>query len=133
MDRSQRAQASPAILPGKVLLAGAGFIVSSTVWFLFSFAQAVHGTTILTTLDLALGAVHLLLGAAILGRLRLAVPLGAAIAAISIGTGVANALALAATPTLILPLTADGVSLLLLLLSRDEMHQGLPGLRRGES
>ena len=132
MDRSQRAQASPVILAGKVLLAGAGFIVSSTVWFLLSFAQAVHGTTGLTVLDLALAVVHLMLGAAILTRLRLAVPVGVAIAVISIGAGVANALALSATPTLILPLTADGVSVLLLLLSRTEMQRPLPGLRRGK-
>ena len=122
MDRSQPAQTTPSTLAGKVLLAGAGFIVTSTVWFLLSFAQAVHGTSALTTLDLALAVAHLALGGVIFARIRLAVYIGTAVAVVALVLGLINAVALSALPTVILPGIADGVSLLLLVVSRPEMR-----------
>ncbi|HET9015197.1 MAG TPA: hypothetical protein VFN57_06355 [Thermomicrobiaceae bacterium] len=126
MDRSHPAQATPSTLAGKVLLAGAGFIVTSTVWFLLSFAQAVHGTSILTTLDLVLAVGHLALGGVIFARIRLAVYIGGAVAVVALVLGVVNAVALSALPTIILPAIADGVSLLLLIVSRGDMRGADP-------
>lgn len=112
-DRWEHAERGGTV-SGRIVLAGTGFMVSATVWALLGFVQLERQNLTLAWLDLALVVLHLVVGPLILRRVRVAWAAGLALAALSLVACVFNGYYLA--------VIADGVSGLLLFLSRDDFQ-----------
>lgn len=106
-------------MSGKILLAGVGFLVSSTIWALLGWIQFAWGNGTLGRLDVTLVVLHLLVGTAILKRMRPAIVLGVLLAVFSLIAAFINGYYLS--------VLADGVSAALLLLSRADFPHNQPG------
>lgn len=112
-DRWEQAGAPASGLPGKVLIAGVGFLVTAAVWALLAFIQNLEGNLTLTVINLALLAAHLVVGALVLMRVRYSWLAGLALIAAAIGGAIANDNYVAMLP--------ETVTLVVLILSYSEL------------
>lgn len=112
-------------ISGRVLLAGTGFLVSSTIWALLAAAQYHYfGNHLLGLLNVVLMLAHFVVGPLILMRKRIGWPLGLCLMVIALIACVLNGYYLA--------VIADGVSGGLLYFSRADLlgptqRQRIPG------
>lgn len=115
-DRRGGPATTEGTLPGKVLMAGVGFLVTGAAWALLSFFQSVDGQTSLVWLDAALLVVYLATGALVLMRWRYAWPLGLLVVLAGVAGAVANDYFFIVVPNLITGF--------ILFVSRAEMQRG---------
>lgn len=114
-DTRATPQTEEGTLPGKVLMAGVGFMVTSAAWALLSFFRSVDGETTLVWLNAALLVVHLVTGVLVLTRRRYAWHLGLLVVLVGIAGSVANDYYVIVIP--------EVITGLILFLSRAEMER----------
>ena len=114
-DTRATQQPEAGTLPGKVLMAGVGFMVTGAGWALLSFFPSVDNAPALVWLNAALLVIHLAIGAAVLMRLPFAWFGGLIVVLAGLVGAVANGYFFIAVPELITGL--------ILFLSRAEMHR----------
>ncbi|MFS8530165.1 hypothetical protein [Sphaerobacter thermophilus] len=114
-DTRATQQPEPGTLPGKVLMAGVGFMVTGAAWALLSFFRSVDNEPTLVWLNAALLVIHLATGGAVLLRLPFAWIGGLLVVLAGIGGAVANDYFFVVVPELITGL--------ILFLSRAEMQR----------
>jgi hypothetical protein len=69
-------QTEPTYYPGNVLVAGAGFVVTGAGWGLFGYLEGDLAATSSAAIFFTMSILHIALGALILSRNALALPLG---------------------------------------------------------
>lgn len=114
-DTRATPQTEEGTLPGKVLMAGVGFMVTGAAWALLSFFRSVDGETTLVWLNAALLVVHLVTGVLVLTRRRFAWHLGLLVVLVGIAGSVANDYYVIVIP--------EVITGLILFLSRAEMER----------
>lgn len=103
-------------IPGKVLISGTGFLVTGGMWALLGFFRYEDGHMDLATINSALVVAHLIIGVAILMRMRWSWYAGITLALAGIIASFFN--------EYYLPLVGDGVTGILLFLTRNELLNG---------
>ncbi|HET7036253.1 MAG TPA: hypothetical protein VFI42_11285 [Thermomicrobiaceae bacterium] len=66
----RNAHEQPRLMPGRILIAGTGFIVISGMWLILAYFRNEGGENLIALLNLALALLHIAIGVAIFYRLR---------------------------------------------------------------
>jgi len=111
-------------LSGKILISGTGFIVGSGMWAILAFFRYEGGITDVSVLNMALAALHIVVGLLILRQARNSWYLGLMLAAVSVAAALPN-------HYYYLPIPVDGVTGLLLYFSRWDFRDMRLGQNRG--
>jgi hypothetical protein len=120
--KSENILQSPAI-SGRVLVAGCGLVITGAAWSLFGYAQHLQAEAAMAVVFFILSGIHALTGAGTLFRQRYAW-----VIALLIGT---IGLVLALSVSQFVLVATNLVTLLLLILARDDVTGKLNGADRG--
>lgn len=124
MNVNKLNQVETSTLSGKILISGTGFMVGSGMWAILAFFRYEGGITGVSVLNMALAALHIVVGLLILRQTRNSWYLGLVLAAVSIAASLPN-------HYFYLPVPVDGVTGLLLYFSRWDFRDMRPAHERG--
>lgn len=100
----RNAPEQPRLMPGRILIAGTGFIVLSGMWLILAYFRNQGGENLIAVLNLALAILHIVIGISIFYRLRPAWYGGLVLAVVAAAASYPNAYPFPVGPELVLAL-----------------------------